>query len=164
MEIFKTKNAQETKKLGLALAQSLMGNSGQLTTLLYSNVVPKSSALVLELCGELGSGKTTFVKGLARGLGIKAKITSPTYVFARSYKFSPFKINGQVKNKFYHLDLYRLDDANDAVVLNSIEFQEIINDPSAVVAIEWAERLSTKIKSVQIHFDYDDSGRSIRID
>lgn len=162
MEIFKTENASETGKLGLALAQSLLGVSKRFTTLLHSNVVPKSSALVLELYGELGSGKTAFVKGLARGLGIKERVISPTYVFARSYNFPPFKMGRQVKSRFYHLDLYRLD-GPDPKILNSFDFREIIEDPSVIVAIEWAERLVSKTNSIVICFDYHGDGRRICI-
>lgn len=170
MVVFKTKNASQTENLGRRFAKNLQDSSDRSTSSLYSDVVAvagdSSGALILSLSGDLGSGKTTFVKGLAKGLGIKEIITSPTYVFARSYKFPEFKIGDQVKNKFYHLDLYRLD-GPDAKVLNSIEFQEIIQDPLAIVAIEWAERLESEDRRLnnplKIQFSYNQGGRSLTV-
>lgn len=148
MEIFKTKNPKETERLGWQFARNrLKSASGR-----------DSGALVLYLFGELGSGKTSFVKGLARGLGIRKIITSPTYVFARSYTFPSFQMGDWVKNRLYHLDLYRLEEP-DLKILNSFEFQEIIKDSSAIVVIEWAERLKFLGKSLKpsliIEFGYN---------
>lgn len=178
MAVFKTEKASETYQLGKAFGQILrlgkapavvaeLKASSAATSIIYSIIarrgVRSRAGPVLGLMGDLGTGKTTFVKGLARGLGVRERITSPTYVFARSYKIPPFKIGRQAKDKFYHLDLYRLDGA-DRKILASFEFEEIIRDPAAIVAIEWAERLSLKAKSISIYFNYDNSGRSIRID
>ena len=136
MVVFETKKATETEKLGWRLGQAWMGKTGSFTTLLHSNVVNhgRRRATIMALTGELGSGKTTFVRGLAKGLGIRSPIVSPTYVFVRSYPF------GQ-NQTFYHLDLYRIDDSNRDQILESIEFQDFINDLHNVVVVEWAERL-----------------------
>ncbi|RLC30881.1 tRNA (adenosine(37)-N6)-threonylcarbamoyltransferase complex ATPase subunit type 1 TsaE, partial [Candidatus Woesebacteria bacterium] len=56
----------------------------------------------LALTGELGSGKTTFIQGLAEGLGVKGRIISPTFILMRKYEAS--------KSDFYHIDFYRLED------------------------------------------------------
>lgn len=83
-------------------------------------------ALVLGLEGDLGGGKTTFLQGFAKGLGIKEKILSPTFIIMRRF------------NNFYHFDCYRIQKAKDILDLG---FKEIINNPQNIVAIEWADRI-----------------------
>jgi len=86
---------------------------------------------VLALRGPLGSGKTTFVKGLARALGVRTRVKSPSFVVAAPY---PVKRRG-IKN-FYHFDLYRLRSGRE---LGPLGFREIIRDRGNIVAIEWPE-------------------------
>lgn len=85
---------------------------------------------VIALNGELGSGKTAFVQGLARGLGVPPTtyITSPSYTLINQYA-------GRLT--LYHLDLYRLETLGDLEYLGLDEMLE----PGAVLAIEWASRL-----------------------
>jgi len=85
---------------------------------------------VIRLDGDLGSGKTVFVKGLARGLGLADPhaVKSPTFVLMHIYK---------ARVPLYHFDLYRLEGAAD---LESIGLEEFTHDASAVVCVEWAER------------------------
>jgi tRNA threonylcarbamoyladenosine biosynthesis protein TsaE len=85
---------------------------------------------ILRLCGDLGSGKTCFVQGLAQGLGVPDAyaVTSPTYTLINEY---PGRL------PLYHIDLYRLAGHNDA---DGIGLYEILGD-AAVVAVEWSERL-----------------------
>jgi len=82
--------------------------------------------------GELGSGKTTYIQGVARGLGYTGRLLSPTYIIVRRYDI-PDK-----ESYLYHLDLYRLTTPEDAL---GVGFSEIIRDPNAFVLIEWPERL-----------------------
>ena len=90
------------------------------------------AGLVLLLKGDLGSGKTTLVKGLGEGLGIRESIDSPTFTLINEY------IDGRLP--LYHVDLYRLESAAvDALYLETYwNAQEV--EPG-IVAIEWAERL-----------------------
>lgn len=83
---------------------------------------------VLALVGELGSGKTTFVKGLAQGLGIKDLITSPSFVLVKEYRG---------KMPLFHFDFYRLQ---RAAALDQPGFDEYL-DKKGVVVLEWADRL-----------------------
>lgn len=122
---FVTKNAEETKKLGREMAVDLMVN-GQ-----------RSMAKVLALTGELGSGKTTFVQGLAEGLGIKNNIISPTFILMRSY---PINHQPSTISHFFHLDLYRLEENIEREV-KSLGIEEIWKDPENIVVIEWAEKI-----------------------
>jgi len=86
------------------------------------------SGTVLCLEGDLGSGKTTFVKGLAEGLGMKhpEQVKSPTFVLMHVYKS---------KMPLYHFDCYRLDSTEE---LENIGFEEFVNDSAAISCIEWA--------------------------
>lgn len=86
---------------------------------------------ILALSGDLGAGKTTFIQGLAKGLGINQKIVSPTFILMRSY---------QGKFDFYHLDLYRLEGNIEAQVRDLGVF-DLMKDSKNVIAIEWAEKL-----------------------
>lgn len=87
---------------------------------------------VLLLHGDLGSGKTTLVQGIGRGLGITDAILSPTFTLVSEY------FEGRIP--LYHLDLYRLDPA-EARQLNLATYWEGAEMPFGLVAIEWAERL-----------------------
>lgn len=88
------------------------------------------SGLLIKLIGDLGSGKTCFVQGLASGLDVPEDydITSPTYTLIHEY---PGRI------RFHHIDLYRIHDEMDA---EAIGLWDML-DPDAVVAVEWADRL-----------------------
>ena len=85
--------------------------------------------LVLALSGDLGAGKTQFVKGVARGLGVTARVHSPTFTLVNEY--------GGGRLKLFHLDLYRLE--TPAQIL-SAGIEEFLS-PDGVAVIEWAERL-----------------------
>jgi tRNA threonylcarbamoyladenosine biosynthesis protein TsaE len=85
--------------------------------------------LVIALSGDLGAGKTQFVKGLARGLEISARVHSPTFTLVNEY--------GGGRLKLFHLDLYRLE--TQAQIL-SAGIEEFLS-PDGVAVIEWAERI-----------------------
>ena len=87
------------------------------------------SGLVIALSGDLGAGKTQFVKGLARGLEISARVHSPTFTLVNEY--------GGGRLQLFHLDLYRLE--TPAQIL-SAGVEEFLT-PDGVAVIEWAERL-----------------------
>ncbi len=86
---------------------------------------------VLLLDGELGAGKTVFVKGLAAALGFDVdEVTSPSFTLVNRY---------DARLTLYHLDLYRLPDGVGAA--HSVDLEELLTDERAVIAIEWGERL-----------------------
>jgi len=89
-----------------------------------------SPGQVLALVGTLGSGKTTFVKGLAAGLGMKDtdEVTSPTFVLLHRYS---------TKYPLFHLDLYRLEGLND---VEEIGWDDLLAS-GGIVAVEWAKKI-----------------------
>ncbi len=104
------KSRQQTFKLGEELGKTL----------------PQGSVVLL--IGDLGAGKTVFTQGLAKGLGVKEQVTSPTFVLMQPY---------QGRIPLYHLDLYRLDNVRqvEGIGLDEYLFGE------GVCVIEWAEKI-----------------------
>jgi len=88
--------------------------------------------LVISLSGELGAGKTQLVKGLARGLGITARVHSPTFTLVNEYTGGWLKL--------FHLDLYRLESREQILAAGLEEFLQ----PDGVAVVEWAEKLKAE--------------------
>lgn len=91
-------------------------------------------AIVFALQGEMGAGKTIFTKGLAKAMGIKELVTSPTYSLENEY--------GDRDRILFHLDAWRMEDSRE---LRALGFEDLIRNRS-VVSIEWAERVSDVIR------------------
>lgn len=123
-KIIKTHSSRETQLTGAAFAVSL----AKLSSL-------TRHAQVVALKGELGAGKTTFAQGVAKGLGIKEKILSPTFVIIKSYKIQNTRYKIQ---RLYHIDCYRIKDEHDLLALG---WDKIVSDPQNLVFIEWPERI-----------------------
>ncbi|OGD96966.1 tRNA (adenosine(37)-N6)-threonylcarbamoyltransferase complex ATPase subunit type 1 TsaE [Candidatus Curtissbacteria bacterium RIFCSPLOWO2_01_FULL_38_11b] len=137
----KSNSPRETQQLAEKLAKTLKGGD------------------VVALFGDLGAGKTVFVQGLAKGLGLKRKITSPTFVFMRSY---PLNRRGE-KLAFYHLDLYRGQNYQD---FQSLGLSEIFTK-DAIVVLEWADRIKEILpkKRIDVTFEnLNEKARKIKID
>lgn len=93
----------------------------------------KDSATLVGLKGDLGSGKTAFVKAVAKKLGITEEVLSPTFVLAKFYA-----INNGLWGKLVHIDAYRIEKPEEAKVLR---LEEILADSRNLVMIEWPEQL-----------------------
>lgn len=123
----KTESADETKKVAKLLAGDIL--KSHLKTV---------KGLVLAFSGDLGSGKTTFIQGFLKGLGVKNKVTSPTFVIMKHYS-----ARGDISSKArykraYHIDCYRL---RKPAELNNLGFKELLNKPKSIFLIEWAEKI-----------------------
>jgi tRNA threonylcarbamoyladenosine biosynthesis protein TsaE len=125
-----TKSAEETMKIAHAVAQKIEHGG---TVCLF---------------GELGSGKTTFTKGLARYLGVEpSKVKSPTYTYIREFEDSKGR-------KIFHMDLYRVQEIDE--ILHE-EIKEIAENKENILIIEWADRINgstIKENSIQVFFEH----------
>lgn len=106
---------------------------------------------VIALSGDLGSGKTTFTKGVGEGLGVKdpRRINSPTFVLIREYK-------GRIP--LYHFDLYRLDSVKD---IEDLAIEEYIYG-DGVTIIEWAEKIKEILPKERISVNFAAKGGNQR--
>jgi len=131
---YTSNNTKETQKIAKDLARKIVKNG------------PQKRAIVLALQGNLGAGKTTFLQGFAKGLGIKEKVLSPTFVVQKRFPIKKSKFK-----HFYHIDCYRLENAEDIMHL---DFKKNINNPENIIAIEWPERISRILpqKIIRINF------------
>lgn len=116
-EIFsvETFSDAETKKVAGKLAREIV----------KKNTFP----IVIALNGDLGAGKTTFVKGFAKGLGIKETVVSPTFTLIQSYPLHPTPYT------LHHIDPYRLDDSKTIIS----DVKELLKEKDAIIVIEWAD-------------------------
>lgn len=101
-------------------------------------LVPHKGATVLALKGDLGAGKTAFVKSLAKHVGITYEITSPTFVIMKSYEIPSHAF----LKTLVHIDAYRIELDDEMRVL---KFGEILSDQSNLVCIEWPEKIQNLI-------------------
>lgn len=137
-----TKSAEETKKTGYELAQTIKQRS-------FSK-----DALVIALEGDLGSGKTTFIQGLGEGLGVKENILSPTFVVQKDFQLDLVNY----KN-LYHIDVYRLKHAGELLDLG---FKDLIKNPENIVVIEWADRVKKLLPKKIIWIKFEHLGENKR--
>lgn len=107
---------------------------------------------VIELIGDVGAGKTTFVRGLAKALGIKESLSSPSFTISRAYAGTKYTL--------IHYDFYRLTDPG----LMSEDLSESITDPHAITVIEWgqsiADLLPENTKKITIKY-VDENSREV---
>jgi tRNA threonylcarbamoyladenosine biosynthesis protein TsaE len=134
IEIF-TSNANQTKKLGIGLAKKMMKRT------------PLKRALILALRGGLGGGKTTFLQGFAKGLGVKEKILSPTFVILKRF------------GRFYHVDCYRVEKPKELLALG---FKEIVANSKNIVAVEWADKVKKIIPEDAVWLSFEFIGKNKR--
>jgi tRNA threonylcarbamoyladenosine biosynthesis protein TsaE len=115
-----SKSPAQTRKLGKILAKEVLETKSE-------------KGLVVGLSGDLGGGKTTFLQGFARGLRIKEKVLSPTFVILRRLKIK----SPRFKN-LYHIDCYRIQKTKEIL---DLDFKNIVSSPQNIVVIEWSDRV-----------------------
>ena len=114
---------------------------------LLENLSPKDSgATVVGLCGDLGSGKTTFVQMIAKKLGIEERVQSPTFVILKTYK-----LQSKNYNLFVHIDAYRLESGKDIELLG---FEEILDSPKVLMFVEWASKIGEVLPKDYIKLEF----------
>ena len=140
---FLSKSVEETKKIAADFANFLEIKHEE------------DRATIVGLYGELGAGKTTFMKYLAESFGITETIQSPTFVIEKIY---------ELRNKNFkhliHIDAYRIE--KEAEMLN-LGWREIIADPKNLICIEWPERiLSLLPPHIVLRFEHEETGENQR--
>jgi len=133
MRRFISKNTHETVRIGARLGSLLKGGD------------------VIALIGQLGSGKTTLVKGIAQGLGVKDSkyVNSPSFVIVKEY-------DGDVP--LYHFDIYRLDDPSE---MNTVGYEEYLY-ADGVSVIEWADKIEKILPDEYLSIDLSIKGKNER--
>ena len=138
-----TNSPKETKKVGSALAFTL-----------EKEPISQKQALIIALEGDLGSGKTTFIQGLASGLKIKENILSPTFVIQKDFLLT-------LKNyrNLYHIDAYRLKNPEELLELG---FKELIRNPENLIVIEWADKIRKILPKEILKIEFINLGKNKR--
>jgi len=131
---FTSHSPARTRELGQRLAEVLLERGGGLVCLF----------------GDLGSGKTTLVKGLGKGLGIEDPIVSPSYLLLREYKG---------KLPLHHIDLFRIESEEEFIEAG---LEDQIVDPDGVVAIEWAGRVERILPVGRFDLKFETEGEETR--
>ena len=128
-----TRAEAETIRLGEILGRSL-----------------KAGDLVL-LYGELGAGKTTLVRGMARAVGYRGRVSSPTFALAHRYRGRRLTL--------HHLDLYRLKEGQTS----ELGLDELLNDPRGAVVVEWPQAARWPKRRVEVRLAHLKGGRRIGV-
>lgn len=112
-------------------------------------------ALIVGLFGDLGSGKTTFTQGFAKGLGAHGRVQSPTFVLLRTHQ-----INKNLSfQRFVHIDAYRMETADELLALG---WEQLAGGPENIILIEWAERIKTLLPHMYIRVTFRHKGEKER--
>ena len=124
MAIYYSRSARETENIGFSLAKTVEVGS------------------VVALFGELGAGKTAFVRGFARGMGIDAEVTSPTFALVNEYRSG--------KKALCHFDMYRITGWDDLYSTGYFDYL----DAGATLIIEWSENIEAVLPEHTIFVDF----------
>lgn len=143
-----TTNPEETKRIAGALLKEWLNLNKS-----------KNSNWLVCLYGDLGGGKTTFVKGMAEELGVKETVNSPTFLIMRKYVSSK-----KANKKYYlhHFDCYRISDCKEILDLG---WEEIMGGENNIIVIEWPEKIEGILPKnrLNIRFEFiDENSRKIK--
>ena len=129
---FSSESAAATEELAEQLGKQLKGGE------------------IIELVGDVGAGKTTFVRGLARGTGSEDRVTSPTFTVSKIYSSNRVSL--------HHYDFYRLDDLK--IIKNQLA--EVTGNPKNIVVLEWADEVQDALSSEHMRVRIKVSGNESR--
>ncbi len=124
-KIYVSKSLEETKSIAKTFVEKLLIMGGK----------SSGKAVVILLQGNLGSGKTTFVRAVGEVLRVQGNITSPTFVLEKVYKIK----GNENFSQMVHIDAYRLSGEND---MNALGWGEVVDNPKNIVFVEWPEVVS----------------------
>jgi len=145
-----TTSAKETKKIAINFVKDL------------KNWPISKCAFVIALEGNLGSGKTTFIQGLAAGLGIKKSVLSPTFLILKQFSLSEAGLPlAEIRSykSFYHIDAYRLKNSEELLELG---FKDLINNSENIIVIEWADKIKKILPKNILWINFKNLGKSRR--
>lgn len=152
MKTYHSFSSEETKKFGAEAAKQFSNHNFQFSK-------KRKNALILALKGDLGAGKTTFTQGFLKGLGVKGRVSSPTFVLMKRFALRnlPFA-------NVYHIDCYRVKKSAE---LSSLGLKEIFLNPENIVLVEWPERLGRSLPKKRMNFIFkhgkDEKARAIKV-
>ncbi len=129
--IYRSSSSEDTKHQAAAFAGRILKQGRH-----------AKHATVITLAGDLGAGKTTFVQGFFKGLGIKRVPNSPTFILIRRTG-----LKGKAFKNVFHMDAYRLKDEK---ALEALDFQTLLADPYNLFLIEWPERVAKALPKPRI--------------
>lgn len=132
----RTTSTEETEQLAEKIGQRLRGGE------------------VIELISDLGGGKTTFVRGLARGFGSHDRVASPTFTISREY----YLAGDRISRKVVHFDFYRLQHAG----LIEHELDDLLGDSDVVIVVEWAEAIHHVLPQKRLKIELKHLGETDR--
>jgi len=131
-KIFLSSSEKETKKIAADIASK--------------TEITGDRATVITLSGDLGAGKTAFTKGFLAAMGVKYRVTSPTFVVSKRYS-----VKKRGFKNVYHFDCYRIRDPKELLVIG---FKEILADRSNIILIEWPENAGRLSPSIRISISH----------
>jgi len=170
--IYRSESFKQTKNFALEMAKEILlrreivGPTTPTSVGLRRRVPAEASgktkfrvkdAVILALKGNLGSGKTTFTQGFLKGLGIRKKITSPTFVIQKNYRLRTTHYR-----RAYHIDCYRIKKSQELLILG---IKEIFDNPKNIILIEWPEKIKNILpkERFNLKFEYGEKENERRI-
>ncbi len=146
MRTYTTHTPEDTQALAARFIMSLASEKGM-----------RGTSTIVALKGDLGAGKTVFVKGAAEALGVHEVVTSPTFVIEKIYRLP----DGQAWKNLVHIDAYRLTCEDE---LATIGWGDVATDPNNIIMVEWPEQVGTGIPERAVWLEFttvDETTRTI---
>jgi len=148
MEGIISSSPEETQKIAIKIVEFLKKNNGE-----------RGTSTIVALQGNLGAGKTVFVKGVAEYLGVKETVTSPTYVIEKIYTLP----EDSHWKQLVHIDAYRLEGEKE---LSALGWSSLATDPNNLIMLEWPEQVGLGVpeRALWLLFEVvDENTRKIKL-
>lgn len=142
--VIEARTQSQTKRVGRLLAREIVRSRD-------------TGPLLIGLVGELGAGKTTFLQGFARGLGVRESVRSPTFILMKTYILAKLQTPNSKLRTLVHIDCYRLDQPHDLLKLG---WRDILMDPGSLIVVEWADRVKKFLPRAVIWIQFEHGKRA----